>query len=130
MVRIVTLLVALAAAPPERAESPKAQRFDGLGKHSRVVPKHAEAQAFFDQGLAFLYAFNQDEAIRSFEHAAALDPKCAMAHWGVALANGSHINKPQQDPKREKAALAALERANKHLATASAADRALIAALA
>src|SRR5262245_61847389 len=94
LVRVVTLLAALVASLPAAAP-PKPQRFDGLGKHSRVVTKHAEAQAFFDQGLAFLYAFNHDEAIRSFAHSAALDPDCAMAHWGVALANGSHINKPQ-----------------------------------
>jgi tetratricopeptide (TPR) repeat protein len=129
-VRTVILLAALAAALPARADAPKAQRFDGLGKHSRVVTRHAEAQAYFDQGLAFLYAFNHDEAIRSFEHAVALDPKCAMVHLGVALANGLHINKPKQDPAREKAALAALAEANKSLETASAPDRALIVALA
>jgi tetratricopeptide (TPR) repeat protein len=129
IVRVATLLAALVAFLPA-AEPPKAPRFDGLGKHSRVVTKQAEAQTYFDQGLAFLYAFNHDEAIRSFAAASALDPDCAMAHWGVALANGSHINKPQQDGTREKAALAALERARKLAEPASAADRALIAALA
>lgn len=37
--------------------------FDGLGAHRRAVEtSSAEAQKFFDQGLAFLYAFNHDEA--------------------------------------------------------------------
>ncbi len=55
------------------------------------------AQEYFDQGLDFLYGFNHDEAIRSFEAAAAADPHCAMAYWGIAAANGPHINNPNVD---------------------------------
>ena len=44
--------------------------FEGLGSHSRrVTTVSPEAQRYFDQGLAFLYAFNHDEAIRSFRRA-------------------------------------------------------------
>ena len=57
----------------------------------------ADAQRYFDQGLKFLYAFNHDEAIRSFRQAATLDPTCAMAWWGVAYACGPHINNPTVD---------------------------------
>lgn len=130
MRRIFTLLIPLTAILFVQAESPKAQRFDGLGKHSRLVTKHSEAQTYFDQGLAFLFAFNHDEAIRSFEHAATLDPDCPMIYWGIAIANGSHINKPEQDISREKAAVVALEKARKLSRSASPADQALIAALA
>jgi tetratricopeptide (TPR) repeat protein len=66
---------------------PPAVRFDGLGSHSwPISTRSADAQAFFDQGLAFLYEFNHDEAIRSFRQAALLDPQCPMPHWGIALA--------------------------------------------
>ena len=59
----------------------------GLGDlHHPVSTKNAQAQQFFDQGLRFIYAFNHDEAARSFQHAAELDPKLAMAYWGVAEA--------------------------------------------
>src|SRR5262245_59185906 len=52
------------------------------GKHSRpVTTTNRMAQVHFDQGLNYLYAFNHDEAIRSFERAAESDPTCAMAHW-------------------------------------------------
>jgi tetratricopeptide (TPR) repeat protein len=102
-------------------------KFDGLGKHSRKVSENKDAQAYFDQGLAFLYAFNHDEAIRAFDRAATLDPDCAMAHWGVAISNGGHINKPNVDPDREKAALAALKK-GEAAKNATEADRALIAA--
>lgn len=44
------------------------------------------AQKYFDQGMLFFYGFNYDEAARSFQKAARLDPTCAICHWGEALA--------------------------------------------
>ncbi len=106
--------------------------FAGTGPHHRpVATTSAEAQAFFDQGLAFLYAFNHDEAIRSFRRAAELDPQCAMAFWGIAYANGPHINNAVVPPEREAAAYEAAHRARR-LAEGldDGADRALIEAVA
>ncbi len=125
---VLGLLFAPAAlADPSLLPPPK---FDGLGSHTRAVSKNKDAQAYFDQGLAFLYAFNHDEAIRSFEHAAKLDPDCAMAHWGVALACGGHINKPVMDPATMKRAVAAKTRSERLSKTVGEADAALIAAVA
>jgi tetratricopeptide (TPR) repeat protein len=121
LVIVAAVAAAAPAAPPPL--------FEGLGKHSRPVTANPEAQKYFDQGLAFLYAFNHDEAIRSFAHAATRDPECAMAHRGVAIANGAHINKPALEPERAKAAIAALSRAERHVLKVKGADLALIAAL-
>jgi len=53
----------------------------GLGSHRHPVSTSSpEAQKFFDQGLRYVYAFNHDEAVRSFGRAAQLDPQMAMAH--------------------------------------------------
>lgn len=105
--------------------------FEGRGGFSRpVTTASAEAQRYFDQGLAFMYAFNHDEAIRSFRRAAKLDPTCAMAFWGVAIANGPHINNPVVPEERAKAAWEALGRAKALAAGASPVERALIEALA
>jgi tetratricopeptide (TPR) repeat protein len=105
--------------------------FEGLGSHSRrVTTTSPEAQRYFDQGLAFLYAFNHDEAIRSFRRAGELDPKCTMAFWGVAVANGPHINNPVVPPDRAKAAWEALTQAQALVAGASPVERALVEALA
>lgn len=120
------LAPAVVAVPADRTPAP---RFDGLGAHARKVTANADAQAYFDQGLAFLFAFNHDEAIRSFEQAAALDPKCPMAYWGVALACGGHINKPVMPPEKAKKAFAAAINAERFTLTASPADSALIAAV-
>ena len=91
---------------------PMVPRFDGLGTHRRTVTTlSADAQIYFNQGLAFLYAFNHDEAIRSFTEAARLDPECGMAWWGISVANGPHINNPFMPPERSKAAWEALAKA-------------------
>ena len=67
--------------------------FEGLGSYSRKITTDSpRAQRYFNQGLAFVHGFNHGAAIRSFQEAARLDPKCAMAHWAIALACGPHIN--------------------------------------
>lgn len=52
-----------------------------------VTTNNEEAQKFIDQGLGQLYGFWNFEAERSFRQAASLDPDCAMAYWGAAMAN-------------------------------------------
>src|SRR5260370_36218447 len=75
------------------AKGPRATPLPGLGRHHHpIATRNAEAQKFFDEGLTLVYAFNHEEAIRSFERAAALDPQAAMPYWGIALALGPNIN--------------------------------------
>jgi len=50
------------------------------------------AQYYFNQGISLYYAFHSIEAIASFTKAARLDPGCAMAWYGKALAMGPTIN--------------------------------------
>jgi tetratricopeptide (TPR) repeat protein len=104
--------------------------FEGLGSYSRpVTTKSPEARRYFNQGLAFLHGFNHGAAIRSFQEAARLEPKCAMAHWGIALASGPHINYPLVPPAAAALAWKELQLAQKHAAKASPVERALIQAL-
>lgn len=103
--------------------------FQGLGSHGRrATTTSAEAQRYFDQGLSFVFAFNHDEAIRSFRKATELDPSCAMAWWGIALAHGPHINNPVVPPGRERAARSAIQRARALDMGGTEVERALIAA--
>lgn len=104
--------------------------FDGLGDYTRAVNTDDPlAQRYFDQGLTWAYAFNHDEAIRSFTAATVLDPECAMAWWGIALCHGPHINNPVVPEERAVAAWAALERAVALRERATPVHRALIEAL-
>jgi len=102
----------------------------GLGNlHHPVSTHNPQAQQFFDQGLRFIYAFNHDEAARSFQHAAELDPKLAMAYWGVAEAVGPNYNDPA-DPDRYKHAHDAVQKAVDLSSEASPAEQAYIQAMA
>jgi len=102
----------------------------GLGEvHHPVSTKNRAAQQFFDQGLKLVFGFNHDEARRSFQRAAELDPKLAMAWWGVALTLGPNYNLPV-DPEREKAGYDAAQRAVALQENASEPERAYITAIA
>jgi hypothetical protein len=102
----------------------------GLGDvHHPVSTTNRKVQEFFDQGLKLVYGFNHDEARRSFERAAELDPKLAMAWWGVALTLGPNYNLPV-NPEREKAAYDAIQRALVLQDSASDPERGYINALA
>lgn len=111
-------------------ETAQASLVAGLGdvNHS-VSTANADAQKFFDQGLAYIYAFNHAEAVRSFRRAAELDPQLAMAYWGVAVALGSNYNL-QADAPQLREAYANLQKALSLAGKASARDRAYIEALA
>src|SRR5438477_3569362 len=61
----------------------------GLGHlHHPITARVPDAQSFFDQGLLFGFAFNEEEAARSFKRAATIDSQAAMAFWGVAWSLG------------------------------------------
>ncbi|MEK6407707.1 MAG: hypothetical protein AABN34_12145 [Acidobacteriota bacterium] len=112
------------------SEAKPATLIPGLGDvHHPVSTSNPDAQRFFDQGLALVYGFNHDEAIRSFKRAAELDPQLAMAHWGIALALGPNINM-DINAQREKAAFEAVQKALSMASKASEPERAYIDALA
>jgi pimeloyl-ACP methyl ester carboxylesterase len=126
-----------AAAPAQghhhdaHAPAKRATVMTGLGERRHPVStRNAEAQRFFDQGLALVYAFNHDEAARSFRRAAELDPQLAMAYWGIALAVGPNYNEPTIDTERVKAAYEALQKAQSLAAGATERERDYIATLA
>jgi tetratricopeptide (TPR) repeat protein len=107
-----------------------AQLFDGLGSFHRGITTSAPlAQQYFDQGMRLLWAFNHDEATRSFAEAARLDPSCASCYWGVALSVGPNYNFQRMDHARAQVAWEALHEAQQNAAHASAVEQSLIDAL-
>jgi tetratricopeptide (TPR) repeat protein len=103
---------------------------DGLGDIDHpVTTASPEAQKFFNQGLAYIYAFNHEEAINSFRRAAQLDPNMAMAYWGTALALGSNYN-VTADASQLKEAYATLQKAVLFAPKTSEIEQAYINALA
>jgi len=106
-----------------------------LGTYSRPASNEPEAQNWFDRGLAWLFAYNHEEAIVCFERALEADPACALAHWGIAYALGPNYNKPwevftpeEKEPALDRAHVAL--KAGLALTSAKPVERALIEALA
>ena len=115
--------------PPAAATVHKPRLFDGLGKiHHPISTNSADAQRFFDQGLALAFGFNHDGAIDAFREAARLQPKCAMCWWGIAFAYGPNINAPM-GPEGAAAAWAAAQEAKRLAPHASPAERDYIDAI-
>ncbi len=103
----------------------------GFGTYHRAVTTSSpEAQRYFDQGIQLLYGFNHDEAIRSFQRAAELDPRCAMAWWGIAYAHGLHINRPEMTEAQSAGGWRASREALARIDGASPVEQALIRAVA
>ena len=66
-----------------------------LGSYScPITTASADAQLWFDRGLLWTYGYNHQEAVECFRRAAAADPGCAMAYWGIAYAAGPNYNMP------------------------------------
>ena len=121
----LALALAAAQAPHDMPQDDRpATLVDGLGStHHAIATKSEEAQKFFDQGLTFIYAFNHDEAVRSFRRAAELDPNSPMPLWGIALALGPNINRTSI---RARKPFEAVQQALKLAANAPPAERAYV----
>jgi tetratricopeptide (TPR) repeat protein len=93
----------------EVAERPLPLR-TGIGSaHDAAGTSSKPAQAFYDQGLAYLHSYVWLEAARSFNQALRIDPALALAHAGLTIAY-VELNAPA-------AAKAALDRAKALAAT-------------
>jgi len=141
-IRMAAALVAVAAAAAwsvtawAAAEVPQPGStgsilVEGLDTHHfAITTDSAEAQAWFNQGLVLLYNFNHGEAIRSFQEAAARDPRSAMPWWGIAHANGMHLNATEVTEAQWEAGHAAAQRALSLLDDETPLERALVEAVA
>jgi hypothetical protein len=76
-----------------------------LGAYTRKISTSSrEAQKWFDLGLNWCFGFNQEEGVKCFRKALKADPKCLMAHWGIAYGVGPFYNLAWRDLGPEEAA--------------------------
>jgi tetratricopeptide (TPR) repeat protein len=59
--------------------------YDKLGSVSFPTSCSAQSQAAMEHGVALLHSFGYTQAEMQFRAIVKDDPKCAMAHWGVAM---------------------------------------------
>jgi len=110
--RFMTLVVFVCCLTVTAATAREAQRFDNLGDHRRTITtSSAEAQTWFDQGIALYFNFNHEEAILSFQAVAEADPACAMAYFAIALSAGPNINNPEMEEAAAKLAFDSVQHA-------------------
>src|SRR5690349_14508104 len=68
------------------ASSAPAAPPDQLGKVNFPTTCSSDVQPVLEKGLALLHSFQYKESEQTFTEAASHAPKCAMAHWGKAMA--------------------------------------------
>jgi len=62
-----------------------AQSAEQLGNVRFQVSCSSEAQARFHRAMALYHSFDWGRGKAAFEEIAKLDPRCSMAHWGLAM---------------------------------------------
>lgn len=94
------------SAAPEREAPPLL--LPGLG-YAGIEPdtQDKEATAWFKQGVRLIWAFDEAEAVRSFQMAQKIDPSCSLCFWGEAWARGPTINLRPRNEELESARKAA-----------------------
>jgi tetratricopeptide (TPR) repeat protein len=90
----------------------------GIGSaHDGVGTASKQAQAFYDQGLAYLHSYVWLEAARSFNQALRIDPTLAMAQEGLSIAYTELNAAPAARQALERAtALASTDHDRRHVA--------------
>lgn len=130
----IPLLLIVAGTPSctstPATQEPTALIYDGFGNYTRdITTSSNEAQQWFNQGMQLMYGFNHDEAVRSFEMAAQLDPQAAMPWWGIAYCQGININDPAMSEERSMRAREAADEALARLDSESPVEQAMVQAV-
>ena len=86
---LVVLALCLACSAQKAADDPAHHHEDLTSEQLGTVhfpTSCTEAvQKGFERGVALLHSFWYEEAQKQFQEVATEDPRCAMAHWGLAM---------------------------------------------
>src|SRR6266851_10317853 len=111
------LLCAFCILPPPYGESASGQEQASHGAKGSLgtvefrVSCTSGAQKFFTRGVALLHSFTYDESAEAFRTAAAQDPRCAMAHWGLAMTEYHKMWEPNPGAEELKRGAAEIQKA-------------------
>lgn len=84
----LTIILALSLRPPgvfAQEHAHTANTASSLGTVRFPISCSKAAQEEFNTAVALLHHMTYPKAREAFEHVAVTDPKCAMAHWGIAM---------------------------------------------
>jgi hypothetical protein len=100
-----------------------------LGKVSFAISCRPDVQDEFNRGVALIHSFTYSAARVAFEGVVKKDPKCAMAHWGIALSYFRQLWDPPLVPATLSMGLTEIQSAQ-DMAAGTVRERQLIEALA
>ena len=119
------LIIAAAFAAAISEPSDQHEHSPQLGELAFDSSCTRPAHALLERGLSWLHSFEYAEAETSFSEAAAADPRCAIAHWGMAMIyyhplwappTAAELEKGRASLARAQAAPAASKRERDYLA--------------
>jgi tetratricopeptide (TPR) repeat protein len=125
--RYKALLTAALCAPIAAGPAVAQQGDEELGQVRFPISCNQTAQEEFHVGLAQLHHMMYGQAREHFEAAAEADPRCAMAHWGIAMSSFQPIWHPTSDEDLERGRTAV--QAARELGASTERERAHIAAV-
>lgn len=77
-----------------------------LGRVNFKTSCTPKAQTQFNRAVAWLHSFEYEEAEKAFNEVATTDPRCAMAHWGIAMSTYHPLWAPPTPDELKRGALA------------------------
>jgi hypothetical protein len=123
----LTLLFIFPLSPAQETHSHSAPA--KLGTVSFPISCTPAVQEQFDRGIALLHSFAYSAAENAFQGVSELDPRCAMAHWGMAMAYFNQLWDPPIVPSTISIAQKEVQRAQQ-IGAGSERERQFINALA
>ena len=123
---LLTLLFILPFSSAQETHSHSAP--EKLGEVSFPISCAAAVQEQFDRAVALLHSFAYTAAENAFQGVGEMDPRCAMAHWGMAMAYFHQLWEPPIVPATISIAQREIQRAQQ-IGTDSERERLFINAL-
>ena len=124
---LLTLLFIVPVSSAQETHSHSAP--EKLGKVSFPTSCTPAVQEQFDRGVALLHSFAYAAAENAFQAVAEQDSRCAMAHWGMAMAYYHQLWEPHISPATISIAQKEIQRAQQ-IGAGSERERQFISALA
>jgi tetratricopeptide (TPR) repeat protein len=121
-----TLLIVFPPCPAQETHNHPVP--EKLGEVSFPISCAPAAQGPFNRGVALLHSFAYAAAENAFRHVAELDPKCAMAHWGIAMTYFHQLWEPPIESTKISIAQKEIQQAQQ-IGTRSERERQFISAL-
>jgi tetratricopeptide (TPR) repeat protein len=83
---LASVFTAVIVAPFD-VSAQSTQTTQEFGRVSFKTSCTPQAQEKFDRGVALVHSFFYPDSVQAFTEAAATDPQCAIAYWGIAISH-------------------------------------------